>query len=150
MPRLGRYTTTPLYSLPMSSLATCSSSRPSSFYFLFLGLPLSPQTLSFPPPSLPFLKLPTSPFPSTAQSQALAFIWQVKMGRKFTSRVVPLEAKLASEYQQHQGNPKHSPDRGVSHWKLQVSFLDAGAPQSEESSPLKPAFCPCVPLFVVY
>ena len=34
-------------------------------------------------PSSSFLKPPALRFPSTAQSQALAFIWPVKMGRRF-------------------------------------------------------------------
>lgn len=75
-PRLDRYITTLLYFPPMRPpynlwflQATCFSS---------ILLPLSLPSSSFCP------KLFSSAFPSTAQSPALAFILQVKVGRGFT------------------------------------------------------------------
>ena len=121
-PRLGRSTL--LYSPAMRSLATCGFSRPrgsapSSFHFLLLHLPLSPLSPSFSLllPLSPSLTFPAPPFSSTAQSQAPAFIWPLKMGRRLKwnhlsdpllTGAAPLEeAELASKYKQHQGNPQH-------------------------------------------
>jgi hypothetical protein len=108
----------------MRPLATCRFSRPCgsalpSSHLFFLHLPLSPLSphLLLPLPFFPHsLKPPAPSFPSTAQSQAIAFIWPVKMGRRFMkspeyvihSWSAPLqEAELTSEYKQYQGNPQH-------------------------------------------
>jgi hypothetical protein len=83
MLRLGRYTTWLLYSPAMRSLATCSSlpccSAPSSTYSssIFLSLPLPLSCQPFPSSSLSS-KISSPTFFSTAQSQALAFIWPDK------------------------------------------------------------------------
>lgn len=77
---MGRSITILIYSPAMRSFLTCSffrpcGSTPSSFYLIFLSSPLS---------LLPSLRPSVPPFPSTAQSWALVFIWPVKMGRRFS------------------------------------------------------------------
>jgi len=84
MPRLSRSITVLIYSPAMRSLATWGFPRsrgpaPSSLH-LFFPCPSSSRSLLFPDS----LKPPAPTFPSTAQSQALAFIWSMKMGRRFT------------------------------------------------------------------
>ena len=108
MPRLGRSTTILTDSPAIRPFATCGSA------------PSWPP----PPPLLPFSSLTPQkplvpPFPSTAQSQALAFIDQLEWGEgSYEITGIPVfdfslgatsleEAELISEYKQHQSNPQH-------------------------------------------
>lgn len=71
MPRLGSSIAIPTYSPAMRPLLlTISPSHTVLLHLLFLPPPSLPLFLSF--------RLPVPPFTSPAQSQVLAFIWQVK------------------------------------------------------------------------
>lgn len=104
------------HSVPsLRSLATSDFSgpcgfAPSSFHLLLLFLS---SFLSSPS------QTSSSTFPSTAQTQALSFMWPVRMGRSSCEitwvcgplllGAYPLEAELTSKYKQHQGSPQHFP-----------------------------------------
>lgn len=92
---------------------------PSLLLLLFCPLSSFFSSSSYLPHSQ---RSPIPPFPSTVQSQALAFNWPVKMGKGFTWEHLSTwltapwvsasleEAELKSEYKQHQDNPQQESD----------------------------------------
>jgi hypothetical protein len=94
--------------------------------------PSTSSSSVLPLPFLHSLRLSAPPFPSTAQAEALAFIWLVRVGRKVTRnhlihRAAPLEeAELKSEYRQHPGNPQHSPVSSLPPCSLLACLISKG------------------------
>ena len=101
-PTLGRSTTTLPSSPPMRPLRTCGFSRPIAYAPLSFHLLLLHRALSFSP-TLPSLSTFNSTFTSSAQSLALAFILQIKVGRRFTGNHLSAGSFLVHSHSQENG-----------------------------------------------
>lgn len=96
MSRMSRSMTTLMYSVAMRAVVTCGFSGTCgfvpSFVHIFFPSPFAPLS----PILSPLSKTLAPPFLSTAQSSNLAFMWPVRMERKFTRNHLSIECLIHS------------------------------------------------------